>query len=136
MAATLRREAEERRIVTVQTRVRLVFGVLVLALASSVAASSFADLQAWSAAMGCCANTHYACTGTSSPDHRCRRMNHTPPRAAAGMLSSAMLRSAPIALISRPFAIALDTRTGVLRLPEPLPRPHDPPHRHTYSLLI
>jgi hypothetical protein len=134
--ATLRRKANECRIATVQIRARLLFGVLVLALASSLAASSFADLQASSAAMACCAKTDYTCTGMSSPDDCCRRMSHTPPRAAAGTLSSAMLLGAPIALMIRPFAIALDTRTGVRRLPESFPRPHDPPHLHAYSLLI
>jgi hypothetical protein len=120
----------------VQIRARLLFGVLVLALASSVAASSFADLQASSAAMACCAKTDYTCAGMSSPDDCCRRMSHTAPRATAGTLSSATLLGAPVALIVRPFAVDVDTRSGVRRLPDSLPRPHDPPHLHAYSLLI
>jgi hypothetical protein len=59
-------------------------------LIASVAVSTLADLRVSAAAMACCAQMDYACTGMSAPDDCCRRMNHTPARAAAGMLSSAI----------------------------------------------
>ena len=63
-------------------------------------------------------------------------MNHTPARAAAGTLSSAIQLGAPAAVIVSSFAADLNPRANFPLLAELLPRPHDPPHLHSYSLLI
>jgi hypothetical protein len=72
----------------------------------------------------------------SAPDDCCERMNHTPARAAAGTLSSATQLGAPAAVVVPSFVADLNPRAHVKLLAELLPRPHDPPHLHSYSLLI
>jgi hypothetical protein len=105
-------------------------------LIASVAVSTLADLRVSAAAMACCAQMDYACTGMSAPDDCCRRMNHTPARAAAGMLSSAIQLGTPAGVLVPPFIADLKRRAGYRPRAELLPRPHDPPHLHAYSLLI
>lgn len=107
-----------------------------LLIVVSMAASPMADLAASSAAMACCAKTNYRCAGMNGPDDCCRQMGHTTHGVAAGTLSNA-----------RPFAVAVavlpalgESRlwsTFARRVPvSSFARPHDPPHLHSYSLLI
>jgi hypothetical protein len=108
----------------------------VLFVIAAVAASTLADLRASSAAMACCAQMDYSCTGMSAPDDCCQRMTHTPARAAAGTLSSAIQPGPPAAVVVPSFVADLNPGANFPLLAELLPRPHDPPHLHSYSLLI
>jgi hypothetical protein len=108
---------------------------LALFVASSVAASAFADLQSALTAMACCAKTNYQCAGLSGPDDCCQRMGHA-AGPTVGTLSSDSPLVVPAAVIIPDFINAPASLSGA---PTPGPaftRPHDPPHLHPFSLLI
>jgi hypothetical protein len=108
---------------------------LALFVASSVAATAFADLQSALTAMACCAKTNYQCAGLSRADDCCQRMGHT-AGPTVGTLSSASPLLAPAAAIISAFIVELPSAPAPL-IPGPaFKRPHDPPHLHPFSLLI
>jgi hypothetical protein len=89
-------------------------------------------------AMACCAKTHGECAGVKGPDDCCRGMGHvsadpaktTPPNrptvdtlSACAVLPQPALAAAAIGWSSASDAVAFK-------------RPHDPPHLHTFALLI
>ena len=102
---------------------------------ASVAVSSFADLRAAATAMDCCLKTDYACAGLSAPDDCCKRMGHTGEASAPGTLVTAPSVGPAVQAISPEVVPGLDLSSrdpfdAVFK------RPHDPPHLHTFSLLI
>ena len=116
-------------------RARSLIGVLVLLVASSVATNAFADLRASGTEMACCAKTDYRCAGLSSPDDCCQQMGHTAHGTFAGTLSSAH----PVILaviLSVPASAASIASHESLNREWFFTRPHDPPHLHSFSLLI
>ena len=118
-----------------RTRARALIGSLALFVASSLAATAFADLQSALTAMACCAKTNYQCAGLSRPDDCCQRMGHA-AGPTVGTLSSASPLVVPSAVTIPAFIVAPASRFGT---PSPGPafkRPHDPPHLHPFSLLI
>jgi hypothetical protein len=111
----------------------------VLALvAGFVMVGDMAAAQASMLAMACCAKTHRECAGVKSPDDCCRGMGHvgagpvstTPPSgptldtpAVHAVLAQAAIADAAIG--SSPVFVSVAFK-----------RPHDPPHLHTFALLI
>jgi hypothetical protein len=110
--------------------------IRVLFVIAAAAVSPLADLHASSAAMACCAQMDYSCTGMSAPDDCCQRMTHAPARAAAGTLSTAIQLVAPAGVLVPSFIADIGPRAGCCPRAELLPRPHEPPHLHSYVLLI
>jgi hypothetical protein len=118
----------------VRTRACSLIGLLVLLVASAVATNAFADLRASLAAMSCCAKTNYKCAGLSAPDDCCQHMGHGAQGAAAGTISNALLLQPAVTVVLRPHADTTSTRQPLDA--STFTRPHDPPHLHSYSLLI
>jgi hypothetical protein len=121
----------------VQRRIRHVAAATSLLLVIlSLAVSPFAALQDSAAAMACCAKTDYTCAGLSAPDDCCQHMGHsthavTPATASATReLLIAMIGIAPV------FAAETAVPSDRLGTASTFTRPHDPPHLHSYSLLI
>lgn len=118
-----------------QRRSRLRVITRTLVVVASIGVSSFADLRAAATAMDCCLKTNYACAGLSAPDDCCQHMGHTRETTAAGTLVTAPA----VGPARQPVAPELGPDPGVpTRDPVAgaFTRPHDPPHLHTFSLLI
>lgn len=110
--------------------------VIVFVAASSVAASAFADLRSSATAMACCVKTHNQCAGLSTPDDCCHRMGHTVIHNVAGVAAKAQ-PSGLTKMAAVPGVVAVIASPRI----EPnadlvFKRPHDPPHLHSFSLLI
>lgn len=122
----------------VRSRVRrFVVANSVLLIVASMAASPVADLLASAAAMACCAKTDYSCAGISGPDDCCQHMGHTAHGVAPGTCSSARSADTPTAAIVPAFSTdAAAPASTPFNSVSPFTRPHDPPHLHSYSLLI
>jgi hypothetical protein len=119
----------------VRRGVRSWIGVLILLVASSVATNAFADLRTSGTEMACCAKTDYGCAGLSSPDDCCQQMGHTQHGTFAGTLSSAHPVILP-AILNVPASEASLVSYDPLNRESGFTRPHDPPHLHSFSLLI
>ena len=117
--------------------VRTLGRIFVAALALLVAASAFADLRSAATVMACCAKTNYQCAGLSGPDDCCQGMGHVVHRATPGRLDTPdPVVSAAASLVS-PFIVERVEVPGLLRPSDmAFTRPHDPPHLHSFSLLI
>jgi hypothetical protein len=106
---------------------------LLIALAS-VAGAPIAELQASAAAMDCCAKTNYDCAGLSAPDDCCQRMGRA-THAIAGTVQAdrdTLIILSSVAALPRLDAVTRPrdaARSAFVR-------PHDPPHLHSFSLLI
>jgi hypothetical protein len=108
----------------------LLLAVLALAL------SPLAALRDSAAAMACCAKTDYACAGLSSPDDCCQHMDHAAHGVTPGTVSAARELLIPISAIVQSFATDTAAASDPLDTVSIFTRPHDPPHLHSYSLLI
>jgi hypothetical protein len=115
-----------RRLSTV---VRCAAAVILLAIAWI----DGAGLEFQARAMVCCAHRHDCGGGVSAPDKCCERMGHAAPAKSGTIVQ----RSHVGALVPIAFAVpgpivelaAIAHRLGFTR-------PHDPPHLHTFALLI
>ena len=104
--------------------------------AVAFAANEISDMVGGQAAMVCCAKADYSCAGLSAPDTCCRRMHHaashpTPSTAAAANSHDGL---PAVALLPPVFFVGPTCGWESARVE--FKRPHDPPHLHTYSLLI
>ena len=107
-----------------------------LVVMAALASSGFADLQASATAMACCAKTDYTCARMSGPDDCCQHMGHVVPAPPAAFSAGFQLAQPVVAVIS---PLRIDVTLSRLDSHDAVPafkRPHDPPHLHTYSLLI
>ena len=106
-----------------------------MVVVAAMVVSSFADLRAAAAAMACGLKTNYACAGLSAPDDCCKHMGHTSEASAAGTLLTPLAVGPAVQPIAREVVPEVDLPSG-----DPVDgaftRPHDPPHLHTFSLLI
>jgi hypothetical protein len=120
----------------VRSRVRRFFvSNSLLLVVLSITASPMADLRASAVAMACCAKTDYSCAGLSGPDDCCQHMGHAARSVTPGTVSSARpLFAATVAGL--PPLIPETTTSDSVRSISAFTRPHDPPHLHSYSLLI
>jgi hypothetical protein len=108
----------------------------VFLLASSLAASSLADVRSSATAMACCIKAHNQCAGLSAPDDCCERMGHTSGVSLAGTLSSGQPVVIPPAILATLPPVNLSLRLDAPNSDFAFKRPHDPPHLHPFSLLI
>jgi hypothetical protein len=103
----------------------------------SLALSPLAALRDSAAAMACCAKTNYACAGLSAPDDCCQHMGHAAHGVTPGTVSTARDLLIPIVAIVPSFAAeTMAAASNALGNVSTFTRPHDPPHLHSYSLLI
>ena len=108
---------------------------VVAILIATVVSATASDLGAILTAMACCAKTNYACAGLSAPDDCCQRMQQAAPRSTASTIPTAPAAGAP-ATLSKPSALAMRAPAEPVLAPLSFVRPHDPPHLHTFALLI
>jgi hypothetical protein len=120
----------------VRIRVRAFWVATVVVLASSIAANTFADLHSSATAMACCAKTHGHCAGLNTPDNCCKRMGHIGPGVSAGTLSAAPSPVAPAVGTVTRLSANLSSAYSSPSSGFGFKRPHDPPHLHSFSLLI
>ena len=108
----------------------------IVALVSVSSANELADVHAGAKAMSCCAKAHRSCAGLRTPDQCCKHMHPAP--AHETFATAAGTRAVPAAVM----ATLPSTSQRVSFQPSILvrlihsKRPHDPPHLHTFSLLI
>ena len=115
---------------------RFVAAGSVLLVVLSLAVSPLAALRDSAAAMACCAKTDYTCAGLSAPDDCCQHMGHAAHGVTPGTVSSARDLLVPFIAIVPSFAAEPAAACDPLRTVSTFTRPHDPPHLHSYSLLI
>ncbi len=85
--------------------------------------------------MACCAKTDYSCAGLSAPDTCCQRMQHAASHPTPSIAAGQGIDGPPAIVALPPALVARSTSAWELARAE-FKRPHDPPHLHTYSLLI
>jgi hypothetical protein len=103
----------------------------------ALAVSPLAALRDSAAAMACCAKTDYACAGLSSPDDCCQHMGHAAHGVTPGTVSAARELLIPITgIVQSSFAADTAAAADPIGTLSIFTRPHDPPHLHSYSLLI
>jgi hypothetical protein len=113
---------------------KIIATVLLLVLAA--AANDLAAMRASMRAHACCAKTRHACAGVKSPDDCCKRMGHTAAPAPATTRSSDGIDAPAIVSIADHDTIAATTHPFAAVSIDSFKHPHDPPHLHTFSLLI
>ena len=123
----------------VPSRARKLTAVLAFVVATSVAAAASADLRAAMTAMACCVKADYRCAIVGGPDDCCQHMGHTaqgatlaPPSHTTTNVVGPVLVATLARLDHSPSLNWHDTLASA----SALKRPHDPPHLHTFSLLI
>jgi hypothetical protein len=109
---------------------------VVVTLIGISSGSAFVDVGAGAKAMACCAKARRSCAGLRTPDQCCKRMHPAPADPLAGTVTAK--RIVPIAV-----AATLSATPDLGWFDPFIPyrhtdskRPHDPPHLHTFSLLI
>jgi hypothetical protein len=108
-----------------------------LIVAVGWAAGQMADLRSASEAMACCAKTDYECAGFRTPDDCCNQMHQGTsgpvPSTVAGAPNplNTSLTAAPDSAYFLPTRLPRVDAAAV-----EFKRPHDPPHLHTFILLI
>jgi hypothetical protein len=108
----------------------------VIVLAIAVACTALVDLEAWAAAMACCATTDYECATVGGPDDCCQSMGHTVGSATAAPPKDAIgLPALTFTVVSAVLVPRLETFERVLTFAT-FKRPHDPPHLHPVHLLV
>ena len=109
--------------------------IVILIVASSLAANAFADVDSSATAMACCMKANFQCAGLRAPDDCCQRMGHTAARMPVGTLAGAHSQAVASAIIAPSF-LAEATSSLSLNAAPSFKRPHDPPHLHHYNPLI
>jgi hypothetical protein len=106
---------------------------ILLALALSLIASG-TELRASAAAMACCKKTHFRCAGVKTADDCCRTIQKAAHHDAATSRRIIDGTAQPAALLCSAPVLHQTIRT--IAHVDPFSRPHDPPHLHTFNLLI
>jgi len=106
-------------------------------IAVGFAAFDLSELRDGADAMACCAKTDYTCAGMRAPDDCCRNMGHASAHQVPGTVSNQHPMPAPTAISVN---IGVDMLASIARMaPVVAPaftRPHDPPHLHSFAILI
>ena len=114
---------------------RIIAFACALALPIAWTSGDLAAFGASTTAMACCASTDYSCAGMRTPDDCCKTIQHghgaLPSSTVAGERGSV----APPAM-TPPVLIAVTTIASAAAIARTITRPHDPPHLHTFTLLI
>jgi hypothetical protein len=102
-----------------------------------VSASGLVSVAQSALATSCCAATDYSCAGFRAPDDCCKKMGHSAGApVAASVERSAHLAPAESAIVVvQPSGDPALTSFGTIATPAGT-RLHDPPHLHTFPLLI
>ena len=116
---------------------RVLAAVFALAIPSSGIAAELAFLADSSRAMACCVAAKGQCRGWKTPHECCGTRDST----AVSIAPAPIGASRDLAV---PSAACLQVESPVAALPLPVlhdgsltfKRPHDPPHLHTFNLLI
>jgi hypothetical protein len=114
---------------------KVVIPCLLVVVAS--AANDLASMRASARAHACCAKTRFACAGRKSVDHCCRTMRHTAAQlapAAMGSVDAPEVGATPAVVHIDIPALAIASFHSIDT--HAFKRPHDPPHLHTFTLLI
>jgi len=119
-----------------RSAIRILLLARLALIIASMFAGSLADLRSSTTAMACCAKTHNQCAGLSAPDDCCKRMGHATAGSLAGTLSAAQPLALPATGVVAWLTANLTAAHGSSNVDFALKRPHDPPHLHTFSLLI
>jgi hypothetical protein len=114
---------------------RFIVSNSLLLVVLSIVASPMADVRASAVAMACCAKTDYSCAGLSGPDDCCQHMGHAARSATPGTVSSARPLFVATVAVVPPLTIEASTSDSIRSI-SAFTRPHDPPHLHSYTLLI
>jgi hypothetical protein len=120
-------------VVSHQVRTIIAFAILV---AVGFGADEMSSMTGAAAAMACCAKTDYSCAGFSAPDSCCQRMHHAASHPTPSTVGAAQGIDGPpaIAALQPELVVRTPSTCEIVRVE--FKRPHDPPHLHTYSLLI
>jgi hypothetical protein len=120
-------------VVSHRVKTIIVFAIFV---AVGFGADEMSSMTSSATAMACCAKTDYSCAGLSAPDTCCQRMHHAAAHSTPSTAAAAQgIDGAPAIVALPPTNVARSTSAWELLRVE-FTRPHDPPHLHTYSLLI
>jgi hypothetical protein len=102
----------------------------------AAAANDLAAMRASARAHACCAKTRHACAGLKSPDDCCKRMGHTAVPAPATARSIDVVDALAIVSIVDHNTLVTTAHPFAEVPVDSFKHPHDPPHLHTFSLLI
>jgi len=118
----------DNRIVRARSRLLLLLTVTLTLF------SSAADLLASAAVMACCRKTHFRCAGVKAPDDCCRSMQHGGRQNLATTRAITPIDMHPVAILpERPVLGSLVFERAPVAA---FKRPHDPPHLHSFNLLV
>jgi hypothetical protein len=125
----------ERTIGLVSYRIRtfIAFAILV---AVGFGADEMSSMTSAAAAMACCAKTDYSCAGLSAPDTCCQRMHHAASHSTPSTAAATQAIDGALVIAALPPTLLVRSTSAWTRVNVEFTRPHDPPHLHTYSLLI
>jgi hypothetical protein len=106
-------------------------------MAAVIGLSGLVGVVSSARAAHCCAQTNYACAGLRTADDCCRGMGHSMGAPPVGTIDTQQA-------VDQATAPAIDVlffEISARLLPHALPLPtatrfHDPPHLHTFALLI
>jgi hypothetical protein len=119
----------------VTDRVRTIIALAIL-VGVGFGADEMSSMTSAAGAMACCAKTDYSCAGLSAPDTCCRRMHHAASHSTPSTAAATQGIDGTPAIVALPPAIVARSTSAWELLRVEFTRPHDPPHLHTYSLLI
>jgi uncharacterized protein YfaQ (DUF2300 family) len=111
--------------------------VAALLLLPIVAGSGLMSVVQAALATSCCAATDYTCAGLRAPDDCCKKMGHTAGAATAATIERAAhaAQAQPVIFVASPLSAPVPASFDTISAPAG-PRLHDPPHLHTFALLI
>jgi hypothetical protein len=111
--------------------------VVALLLLPIVAGNGIVSVVEAALATSCCAATDYRCAGLRSPHDCCKHMGHTVGASTTGTIergTHALPSATAVAVVQPANAPASVSRRPVAS--RTAARLHDPPHLHTFALLI
>ena len=120
----------QRRRLTTRVVFAVIAGLIVIADATAARASLLA--------MVCCMKTHGECAGVRGPDDCCRGMGHVSADLSKTTPPDGPTTAAPSTRAVLPQPAIVNAATGASPIVDAVAfqRPHDPPHLHTFALLI
>jgi hypothetical protein len=118
---------------------RVLAVALISFLAMAVATAAWADCVGEQpnahARMKCCATAHHTC-GKGNADDCCNKMNDAGPSSAVSTSAAQPVHVPVVFAVLHSLATTYVTLRSAARVVATLIRPHDPPHLHTFPLLI
>jgi hypothetical protein len=110
--------------------------VVLTVITASLSTGVLSELREAAFVMECCAKAKYECAGVGTPDDCCRRMHHTSDASSPSIIRPSNAAAHDVAIVMPAIeVIAVIVTDRPVSAPD-FKRPHDPPHLHTFSLLI